>query len=256
MFINKESMVKMLDQGLRLDSRRLLDYRNLEFETNVITTAEGSARVKLGNTEILAGVKLSIDSPFADTPDEGILMVEANLIPLSNPRFELGPPGTQAIEFSRVIDRAIRESKTIDLKKLVIKPGEKVWSVSIDIVPLNYDGNLIDVGVIAALLALKNTRFPKLKNDVVDYKEHSEETLFIREEPIAVTIHKVGKHIIIDTSEAEERLSDARLTIVAMKDNRLCALQKGGDSPLTFDDIEKMIDIALEKSLYIRKRLK
>jgi len=256
MFINKESLLKMLDKGLRLDGRGLLQFRNLEFELGVIDTAEGSARVKLGNTEVFAGVKLSLEQPFPDTPDEGILMVEANLIPLSNARFELGPPSVEAIEVSRVIDRAIRESKAIDLKKLVITPGEKVWSVSIDIVPINYDGNLIDVGCLAAMLALKNTVFPSVdENGKIDYKHKTNKTLPLREWPVIITLHKVGKHLLLDVNEHEERLSDCRLSVAVMKDKRLCALQKGGDKPLTMQDVEEMLNIAIDKSEDLRKKL-
>jgi exosome complex RNA-binding protein Rrp42 (RNase PH superfamily) len=38
-----------------------------------------------------------------------------------------------------------------------------------------------------------------------------------------------------------------------MEDNRICALQKQGNKGLEFDEIETMIDLAMEKSKEIRK---
>jgi len=92
---------------------------------------------------VFAGVKLEIGTPYPDTPDEGGLMINTELIPLSNPEFESGPPGIQAIELSRVVDRGIRESKAIDMKKLCIEPKEKVWTVIVDIIPINDEGNYV-----------------------------------------------------------------------------------------------------------------
>ena len=50
-----------------------------------------------------------------------------------------------SIEIARVVDRGIRESGFIDWKKLCIKEGERVWSVSIDIYCINDDGNVLEV---------------------------------------------------------------------------------------------------------------
>ncbi|MEK7831904.1 MAG: hypothetical protein AAB401_12500, partial [Acidobacteriota bacterium] len=47
------------------------------------------------------------------------------------------------IELARVVDRGLRESHCIDLDKLVIKPGEKVFTVFVDIHILDHQGNLI-----------------------------------------------------------------------------------------------------------------
>ena len=54
-----------------------------------------------------------------------------------------------AIELARVVDRGIRESKAIDLKKLCIDPGKKVFMVFVDVYVLDHDGNLIDAAAMA-----------------------------------------------------------------------------------------------------------
>jgi len=251
----KESIIKYLKENRRYDGRKLDQYREIVIENDVSKSAEGSARVKIGDTEVLAGVKLAIEAPYPDTPDEGNLMVGAELLPISNPEFEGGPPGIDSIELARVVDRAIRESKAIDTKKLVIEKGEKVWAIMIDICPLNDSGNLFDAVALAAIIALKNTKFPEYKDEKIDYKKKTKQTLPLKKLPISITVFKVGDYYIVDPLNDEERVMDARLTVALTEDNIICALQKGGDSPLTTEDISKMVDIATKKASEIRKKL-
>jgi exosome complex component RRP42 len=248
----RESLAK----GVRYDGRKKDEFRKIEIKTGFITTAEGSAHVKCGETEVIAGVKMSVEKPFGDTPDEGILMVGAELLPLSNPKNEGGPPDANAIEIARVIDRGIRESKSLDNQKLCITSGEKVWSISVDICPLNDDGNLIDVGSMAAVAAIFNARFPLFDGTKVDYKKKTDAPIPIHRTPIAITVIKIGTNFIVDPSELEEQALDARLTVTTIDDDRLCSLQKGGPGTLSIDDIDKMLDLAITKGREIRKLIK
>lgn len=248
----KESLIK----GVRYDGRKNDEFRLIEITTGFISTAEGSSRVRCGDTEVIAGVKMSADKPFPDTPDEGILMVGAELLPLSNPKYESGPPDAMAIEVARVIDRGIRESKSLDNKRLCIQSGEKVWTINVDISPLNDDGNLIDVGSVAAVAAILNARFPTYENDKVDYKKKTDEKIPMSKIPIAITVLKIGTNFIVDPTEIEEQALDARLTVTTLDDGTLCSIQKGGQGTLSIDDVDKMTDLAIRKGEEIRKLIK
>jgi len=250
----KEHINLALKKGLRLDGRKLDEFRPIAIRTGVSSTAEGSAEITCGETQIIVGVKMDIGKPYSDRPDSGTLMVNAELRPISNPKFETGPPSIEAIEVSRVIDRTIRESKTIDEKSLCVTPGEKVWMVNVDICPLNHDGNLIDLGGIAALAALKTARMLKLdENGQVDYHEHTKEGLKLSEMPIPVTIVKIGENLLIDPTDNEMRVADARLTVGVLEDGSICALQKGGPTPLSLEEIGRMIDLATVTAKKLRK---
>jgi exosome complex component RRP42 len=245
-----------LIKGVRLDGRKKEEFRDIELETGVISTAEGSARVKFGDTEIIAGIKLSIGEPFPDTPEDGVLMVGAELLPLSNPEFESGPPSIESIETARVIDRGIRESRAMDTKKLCLKKGEEVWLVSVDITPINHDGNLIDAGALATIAALQDTRFPEYKDGVVNAKKKTNTKLPLKKVPITITVVKIGDNFIVDPTDNEDNVLDARLTVASTEDGKLCALQKGGDTPLTEKDIKEMVELGLKKADELRKKLK
>lgn len=253
----KKHVVMLLESNKRLDGRKPLDYRgSIKVEYGFATTAEGSAKVTIGDTEVMVGIKMELGEPYPDKPNEGTIIVGAELLPLSNPDFEGGPPGIQAIELARIVDRGIRESKTIDFKKLCVKKGEDVWLILIDIVTLNDSGNLFDASALTAYAALQNTVFPKFDGERVDYNEKTNKKLELKNIPLSVTVCKIGDKFIVDPTTEEEKVIDARLTVATIEDGTLCALQKGGESPLTQEDINKMIDIGIEKGKELRGALK
>jgi exosome complex component RRP42 len=254
---NHEHLIQAYDEGVRYDDRDLQEFRDISIEKGVISTAEGSAKITCGETEILAGVKLEMGSPYPDKPNQGTLRVNAEHLAMSNPEFETGRPGINSVEVSRVIDRGLRECGIIDTEALCVTPGEKVWTVSVDIIPLNYDGNFMDLGGIAALIALHDAKMPGYSDEEgVDYENLTDDDLPLTDEmPVPVTLCKIGDHVILDPTDMEEREIDARLTVTTLDTNTVCSLQKGGDDALTFDEINDMIDVALTKADELRSHI-
>jgi len=246
----------LVEKGIRIEDRKLDEHRKLTVEKGVIENAEGSARVKLGNTELIAGVKMGVGEPFPDTPDKGVLIVNAELSPLASPEFELGPPRENAIELARVVDRGIRESNCIDMEKLCIKKGEKVWMVFVDIQPLNHDGNLIDASGIGAIAALLDAKMPEYdaKTETVDYGK-KKKSLPLKEKPVPVTLAQINDKLVVDPGIEEEEVMSSRITIVTKENGNICAIQKGGKSGFSIERVEEAIDIAIRKGKEIRKML-
>lgn len=236
-----------LKEGKRFDQRKPDEFREISIETGVSDKAEGSARVRIGKTEVIVGIKLDVSEPYPDSPDEGKLIVTSELLPLSSPRFESGPPRFPAIELGRLIDRAVRESKFIDFGKLCIKKGEKVWAVFIDIYSINDDGNLIDAAGLGALVALKTAKLPKYdeKNEKVVYEEPTNKKIPLSKEiPIITTIHKIGNNLIVDPTLEEEDISEVRITIGGSPDGTIFSIQKGNPKKINIEDLYKTLDLA------------
>ena len=256
--ISKEYIQEIAKKGFRHDGRKFDEYRKpVEIEYGISSkSAEGSARVKVGDTEVVAGVKLDIGTPYPDKQDEGSIMVNVELLPLSSSKYEAGPPDIDAIELSRVIDRGIRECHAVDFKKLCVEVGEKVWMVFIDIYPINAAGNLADICSLAALAALKDAKFPTLKDGVVDYKDRTKDSLPVQKDPIECTVWKVADKYLVDPTIAEESAADARMTFAFTNEGKIAAMQKGKENPLTSEDIEKMADLAAKKTKELRSHLK
>lgn len=248
-------VLRCLQKGVRYDGRKETDFRKVTIKTGVSASAEGSALATLGETQVMVGIKLSLEKPYPDRPDEGNIMVNAELLPLSSPEFEPGPPGIFAVELARVVDRGIREAHAIDVHKLVVTRGEKVWSVAIDVCTINDDGNLIDASALAALAALRDAVFPLYADDKLDYKTKTDKKLPLKVQPLAVTVYKIGSFLIVDPQPDEEKVMEARLTVTTTEDGNVCSLQKGGDQILTIEEIDKMVGISLEKAKELRKML-
>lgn len=258
--IIKQHVEKLLIKDERLDGRKLDEFRKVEIEYGVSAkSAEGSARVKIGDTEVVAGIKMEIGTPYPDQPDKGTIMAGVELLPMSSPEFEPGPPSIKSIELARtVVDRGIRESGALDFKKLCIKEGEKMWMVIIDTYSIDDHGNLADALGLAALAALKDAKYPKYdeKQDKILYDEKTNKKVVLNELPIPITVIKIKDKFIVDPTIEEEKSMDARLTVTTTEDGRVCAMQKGGDSSLSAEDIEKMMDISVKKGKELRKLIK
>ncbi len=254
--IAQKTVVDMLTLGKRIDDRGLHDFREMKLEIGLIERACGSALINLGKTKVMVGVKVEAGEPFPDTPDEGVLSVNAELVPLASPSFEPGPPNENAIELARVVDRGIRESKAINLKELCIQPRKKVFVVFVDVYVLDHDGNLIDASSIASLAALLSAKMNEyeVQNGEVVYRAELK-NLPIQNHPVAVTLAKIGKSLVVDPSLDEEQVMSARLTVISDKDGRICAMQKGGAEALTIEEVKQGVAIALSKGSEIRSRI-
>jgi exosome complex component RRP42 len=253
--VKLKQIEQIIEKGKRLDDRSLTDYREIKIEQGVIEKAEGSARVFLGKTQVLVGVKVETGEPFPDTPNNGVMTVNAELVPLASPNFEPGPPDENSIELARVVDRGIRESHAIDTEKLCIEPGKKVFVVFVDVYVLNHDGNLIDASAIAAVAALMNTKMPnyEIKDGELKIKQ-GYTTLPMKSHPITVTIGKINGHLIVDPWIEEESVMDSRITFATNEDGNICAIQKGGSSYFTPQQILEASKIALVKAAELRKK--
>jgi exosome complex component RRP42 len=253
--VKQKQIAQLIAHGKRLDDRGITDYRDFQIEAGLIEKAEGSAHVKLGKTEVLVGIKAEVGEPFSDTPEEGVLTVNAELVPLASPSFEPGPPDENSIELARVVDRSIRESKTIAVDELVLEPGKKVIIVFVDVYVLNHDGNLIDASVMAALAALLNTKMPNYAIEDGEIKKKTGYSqLPIKNYPVSITFASINGKLVVDPWLEEEQVMDARLTMTFEKDGNICAIQKGGGSgSFTVQQLSEAAKIGQEKSVELRK---
>jgi len=254
--VKRKQIEQLIEKGNRLDGRDPLEYRELKIEQGLIERAEGSARVLLGKTEVVVGVKVEMGEPFPDTPNEGVMTVNAELVPFASSDYEPGPPDENSIELARIVDRGIRESKMIDTEKLVIEPGKKVFVVFIDVYVLNYDGNLIDASALAAVSALTNTKMNKYEIEEGEVKIKSGyEQLPLRNHPITVTCAKIGNKLVVDPWVEEEQVMDARISFAIDEDDNIRAIQKGGSGYFEPQQVFEAANIAKEKAKELRKKL-
>lgn len=245
--IKKDYVLSKLKEGERIDGRKFDEFRKVEAKVGVIEKAEGSALVKLGNTQVVVGIKMQPGEPFPDTPDKGIIIVNAELVPLASPTFEPGPPDETSVELARIVDRGIRESEAVDLSKLCIEVGKKVWIVFVDIHALDDDGNLLDASAIASILALMNTKVPASRFGLGEDYE-----LPVNDVPISVTSLVIGDKFLVDPSRDELSVGNTTLTVTVDRNKNIVAMQKSGGYLLS----EKLLDQIIETSIKVSEKIR
>lgn len=254
--LRKLQMKELISSGRRLDGRTFNESRPLRIEINVVQKANGSAWVKLGNTEVVAGVKVETGEPFEGLENKGALIVSAEVLPTASPFVEPGPPDEETIELARVVDRGIRESEMLALDKLALIPGKIVYTVFVDCSIINTDGNLFDATSYAVVLALLTSKFPiyEIKDEkVIDTGKVQDPP--INTVPVSITFARIGDSLMLDPTTEEEVCMDARITLTTNSNGEYTAVQKGSNGYLTIEQVLQAADIAMTKGQELRQRL-
>jgi exosome complex component RRP42 len=255
--LRKQQMWDSISKGKRLDGRDLDEIRPIEIEFDIIKKANGSAKVKLGNTEVVAGVKVETGEPFEGLENKGALILSAEVLPTASPYSEPGPPDEETVELARVVDRGVRESQMVDLDKLVLIPGKTVYTIFVDCSIINTDGNLFDATSYAVVSALISSRIPifEIQDDkVVDTGNRRDPPITTM--PISITAVRIGDAVILDPTSEEEACMDARITITTNSDGHFTAMQKGSTGAFTIEQLKKAAETARIKGEMVRTKLK
>jgi exosome complex component RRP42 len=241
-------LANLAEEGKRHDGRERFEGRSVELEVDCLTRADGSARVRMGDTIVFAGVKFQIMTPYPDRPNQGGLMCSAEVRPVAGRGWEPGPPSPESIELGRVVDRGIRESGCINTEDLCIIPGEKAWQVILDLFAVSDDGNLFDAFGLAAIAALKNATVPAER-----FEAGEDRPLEVSKTPIMCSYHKVGGRFVYDSDKKEELGGDERIHITLGDDDHVHSLQKGLKGIFTAAEFAEIMSEARSRCSELRE---
>ncbi|KZV92881.1 hypothetical protein EXIGLDRAFT_646790 [Exidia glandulosa HHB12029] len=229
----KAYLERFLAAGFRADGRRTDDWRELSVNTGSINTAEGSALVRLGDTTVVCGVKAEIAEPELDKPNEGFLVPNLDLPAICSPKFKPGAPAEEAQVLSNRLYDLLTSCDVLPLDSLCIHPGKAVWSIYVDAVCINYDGNVFDATAAAVVAALASARLPK-----ATYNEETNRTICSRTETTSLELKRRplcmsfgifdSLHLLVDPSSFEEPLIESTMTIAVDESGDVCSLQQEG----------------------------
>ncbi|KAI0216265.1 Exosome complex component RRP43 [Lamellibrachia satsuma] len=235
-----------LEKNVRPDGRELGEIRPAILNTGYITTAEGSALVKLGHMIVICGIKAEITTPTPEEPHQGFIVPNVELPPLCSASFKQGPPLEKAQAACKFIDNVLINSNCVDRNELCIKEAKMCWVLYCDIICLNYDGNLLGVCTTALLAALRTVQLPSV--DVCERtgipKVDLEKThlLTIHSHPVATSFSVFDDDIIlVDPTREEESLATGLFTIVTMEDEQVCTIYKPGGSSLSKSKLQDCV---------------
>ncbi|CAD6565922.1 MAG: hypothetical protein CYPHOPRED_000096 [Cyphobasidiales sp. Tagirdzhanova-0007] len=253
-----EYLSRFLEHGYRPDGRRPNEFREPILNVGSITSADGSALVKTGQTTILCGIRAEIAEPDLLAPSRGFLVPNVELPAMCSPKFRPGPPSDEAQVLSHRIRSILLSSAILPLSSLCIEPGKAAWVVYADLVCLNYDGNLVDAALVAVVAALQNTRLPKAQWDV-DLEEavavpDELNSLHLRSTVLCASFGvSEGGHLLCDPTAFEEPLLATHLSIVLDDDGMLRNVYQAG---LGVRDTQLPAKLLVQAVAMARKRYK
>ncbi|XP_055380092.1 exosome complex component RRP42 [Condylostylus longicornis] len=256
-----------VEDELRLDGRSCKDYRPMELETDIVSHASGSARLRLANTDVLAAVKTEIDTPNSETPNCGKIEFFVDCSANATPAFE-GRGGEElAVELADTLAKAYESTSAFDLTTLCILTGQQCWKLYVDVLILECGGNLFDAVSLAVKSALYNTKIPKVTAALMDggscdlkLSDDPYDCTRINTEhiPIFVTICKIGDACVIDPSAEETECSSVSVVIsVSQRDGKsfITCTHMVGIGSLHPETLLKCIEMGISVSKCLDKTL-
>ncbi|KAJ0982959.1 hypothetical protein J5N97_011214 [Dioscorea zingiberensis] len=254
-----------ISQDLRSDGRQRLDYRPISVEVGIIPQANGSARVRLGATDVIASIKAELGKPNPLQPDKGKVSIFVDCSPTAAPKFE-GRGGEElSSELSVALQRCLLGGKSgagagIDLSSLTIVEGKICWDLYVDALVVSSDGNLLDALATAIKVALSNTGIPKVTVDLGTSPDDQPEVDVSEEEflqfdtsavPVIVTVTKVGRHYVVDATSEEESQMSSAVSASVNRHGQICGMTKRGGAGLDSSVILDMISVAKHVSEHL-----
>ncbi|XP_074285692.1 uncharacterized protein LOC141611138 [Silene latifolia] len=247
-------------QDLRCDGRNRLSYRPVNVETGVIPQANGSARIKIGGTDVIASVKAELGRPSSSRPDHGKVSIHVDCSATATPMHQ-GKGGEElSSELALALQRGLLGSKSgagagIDLSSLCIVEGKTCWDLYIDCLVVSSDGNLLDSLGAGIKVALSDTGVPRVQVIAADASSSSDQPeIDVSDEeflqfdtsavPVIITLIKAGKHYIVDATAEEESQMSSAISISVNRQSHICGLTKRGGAGLDPSIIHDMISVA------------
>ncbi|WVW79537.1 hypothetical protein I302_101506 [Kwoniella bestiolae CBS 10118] len=145
-------------QPTRSDSRTLLDSRSIDVSYGIFPHANGSSRVSIGGTEVVAGIKLEVvDSLEQQKGWRG--KVEVDITPQAFPSAQPNNLSTTSAYLSSILQSHFIPS----IAPLPIIPNQKYFQPHLHLTLISSDGNVLSALVLAARSAFSDLRLPKIK---------------------------------------------------------------------------------------------
>lgn len=254
-----------VQDNLRNDGRTKHDYRPIELELDIVTHANGSARVRVANTDVLVGVKTEICAPTLDKPDQGKIEFFVDCSANATPEFEGKGGDDLATEISNFLASSYDSSQSFDLRPLCILKGVQCWKLYVDVLVLECGGNLFDAVSLAVKAGLSNTMVPRVETVAMDggnvdlqisgdpYDCWRLETTGI---PCLVTLTKIGEHFIVDPTAEEEECSMASVVLAVTEDGRINSICKTGVGSLHPHSLTEALKVGADIGIQLNKALK
>ncbi len=233
---------------VRAGHRKASDIRPVEIIPDFISSAEGSALIRLGETQVICTASVESGVPtFLKGTGKGWVSSEYAMIPRATesrtPReVTRGRPSGRTMEIQRLIGRSLRA--IMNLEKL----GERTVWIDCDVI--RADGGTrtasITGAMVALALALKKLKEQKVINEIPLYDYVA-----------AISVGIIGKETLLDLDYSEDSSAEVDMNVVMTGSGRFVEVQATAEGlPFTSDELAGLIELtrpAIQKLVAIQK---
>ncbi len=211
---------------MRADGRTLQQMRPVKIDTGYLATAEGSALISVGNTQVLCAASVEDSVPqFLRGTGKGWVTAEYSMLPRATARrtpreVTKGRPSGRTHEIQRLIGRSLRA--VVDLNAL----GER--SITIDCDVLQADGGTRTASITGAFVALA-IALQKL----VDFRALKK--LPLRDYVAATSVGILHGEAMLDLCYEEDSRAEVDMNVVMTGAGKFVELQATAEQE-AFDD--------------------
>jgi len=220
---------------MRTDNRQPGEMRPVEILTGCLKTAEGSALIKVGNTEVLCAATVEDTvPPFMRNSGKGWVTAEYSMLPRATlkrtPReVTKGRPSGRTHEIQRLIGRSMRA--VVDMAAL----GERTVIVDCDVIQA--DGGTRTASITGAFVALALALRQLVQYGVI-------KSMPLRDSVAATSVGLVGGVPMLDLCYDEDSRADVDMNVVMTGAGRFVEVQATAEHT-PFDDGQMAELIAL-----------
>lgn len=235
---------------VRADRRLAMDLRSVEITPDFVSSAEGSALIRLGETRVVCTA--SVDDgvpPFLKGLGKGWITSEYAMIPRATesrtPREATrGRQGGRTMEIQRLIGRSLRA--VTDLEAL----GERTVWIDCDVI--RADGGTRTASITGSLVAVA-LAFQKLE------QLKALKRFPLKDYVAAVSVGIVGGERLLDLNYIEDSNAEVDMNVVMAGSGQLVELQATAEGrPYSVDDLNRLLGIArpgIERLLAVQKSI-
>ncbi|KAG0729376.1 Exosome complex exonuclease RRP42 [Chionoecetes opilio] len=234
----KRYIVDGVKLGLRVDGRERLDYQHMEIETGLVSTANGSARLRHGCTDVLVTVKMEMEPPPTHQPKDGLINFFVNCSANAAPEFEGRGGEDLATSLSAMLDGLYASPMSLDRSRLCVVPGKYVKVLYVDVEILECGGSLFDTVSLGVKAALYATRMPKIyitgedggeMEFMVSENPQEVDRVDVSNAPILITHLRITENLtIVDPSPEEECCGPVQVVVGVNPKGLITATQQFG----------------------------
>ncbi len=235
---------------MRADRRSAEALRPVEIVANYISSAEGSALIRLGQTQVICTASVDDGVPsFLKGMGKGWITSEYAMIPRSTetrtPReVSRGRQAGRTMEIQRLIGRSLRA--VTDLERL----GERTIWIDCDVI--RADGGTRTASITGSLVAL-GLAFQKL-HDLKALR-----SIPLKDYVAAISAGIVGGEVLLDLNYAEDSSAEVDMNVVITGKGQLVEVQATAEGkPYTGEDLNRLLEVArpgIEKLVEIQRSI-